>query len=172
MKLKQRWEKMSYWLKGGLIGVGICIALFFFYIFAYFPLVENEIGIPSNALILPMITGHAFPILSHFIVPHGFLCENSFRHCTAWISESLLEDYKEGLIPEDRLQLPENYVCEPLVQEGVKGCCTTWTYSPTTTCSNISEGVGFFGMLILLLGIYFGIGVVIGKLIQRNKSKK
>jgi hypothetical protein len=170
MKLKQRWRNVPLWLKGGLIGVGICIALFFFYIFMYFPLVENDIGIPNNALILPMVTGHALPILSHFIVPYGFLCEDSVKHCTAWVSEAFVEDYEEGLLPQDAL--PKDYVCDPLVQEGVQGCCTTWTDSPTTTCSNISEGVGFFGSLILLLGIYFGIGAVVGRIIQKRKSKK
>lgn len=170
MRIQQSWRKIPFWLRGGLLGVGICIALFFFYILVYFPLLKNESGISSKALLLPMITGQGFPILSHFIVPHGFLCENTVKHCTHWVSEAFIEDYKKGLIPKE--SLPKDYVCDSLVQEGVQGCCATWTYSPSVTCATISEGVGFFGMILLLLGIYFGIGAGVGSMLQKRKSRK
>ncbi|MBI2147348.1 hypothetical protein HYU19_02605 [Candidatus Woesearchaeota archaeon] len=159
MKLKQHWEKMPYWLNGGLVGISICIALFFFYILAYFPLVQNETGIPNNALILPMVTGHAFPILSHFIVPYGFLCEFSEEHCTAWSSYQAISKQDSDCL-------------KPMVMEGVEGCCTTLTPQPTSFCASLSEGVGFFGLGVLLLGIYFGIGAAVGKIIQKWKFNK
>jgi len=159
MKMKQRWKNVQLWLRGGLIGVGICVALFFFYISVYFPLVENDGGIPDNALILPMITGHAFPILSHFIVPYGFLCEFNEKHCTSWSSYEVINEQGGNCV-------------KPMVMEGVEGCCTIFTLQPTSFCASLSEGVSFFGSLILLLGVYFGIGVVIGKKIQKNKLKR
>jgi len=159
MKMKQRWKNFPLWLRGGLIGVGIFIALFFFYIYVYFPLVENNVGIPNNALILPMITGHAFPILSHFFVPYGFLCEFREEHCISWSSYYAINEESGSCV-------------KPLVIEGVEGCCTTLTPQPTSFCASLSEKVGFFGMITLLLGIYFGIGAAIGKIIQKRKFKK
>ena len=159
MRLKQCWEKMPYWLKGGMIGVVICILLFLFYVMAYFPLLtDTSSGMMSNsALFLPMVTGHAFPILSHFIVPYGFLCEFSEESCTAWSSSEALREHSGSCL-------------KPMVMEGVEGCCTTLTPQPTPFCDSLSEAVGFFGFVLLLLGIYFGIGAVVARMVYRKRK--
>lgn len=152
-------ENMPYWLKGGIAGLLVCVVLFLFYVFLYFPLfTDDTTGTISNkALVLPMITGQGFLILSHFIIPSGFLCEDSVKECTGWSVEE---------------NLPEDYVCDPLVRESVEGCCTSWTYYPTDTCSILSERVGFFGLMIFLLGIYFMAGALIFRMMYQRKTKR
>lgn len=149
MKTSQK----THWLRGGLIGVIICIALGFFYIFAYFPTVDkyrDEEGIaPAWTQTLPTITGHFLPLYSSFIVPYGFLCEFSETTCTQWAAD----------------EIPGS---TPWTLDGQAGYCIAETPIPTSRCAAISETVGFFALSFLLLAIYFFIGAFIGKICAKK----
>jgi hypothetical protein len=64
------------WLKCGIIGVAICLALFVFYLFIYFPIINmiyvDDIarygGTPGWTTNIPFFTGHFFPFFSGFIL--------------------------------------------------------------------------------------------------------
>jgi len=68
------------WLRGGIIGVIVCVALFLFYLFIYFPTIdkiytediEKYSGPPAWTTTVALVTGHLFPLLSGFIIPYGF----------------------------------------------------------------------------------------------------
>lgn len=77
MRLKQWFFPKKLWLRGGIIGVIVCLVLGLFNLFIYFPIINNIYAgmIPSWAFIPPMITGQAFPLLSYYIVPYGWLCK-------------------------------------------------------------------------------------------------
>lgn len=157
MNIKPWFKSKRLWLRGGILGVIICLILLPFNLFVYFPLIVSSYDgmIPSWALIPPMITGHAFPLLSHFIVPYGFLCEFTEPICTHWSVKDLAGPN-----------------CVPWTSsEGDAGCCIEQTMTPTNTCANISEMVGFFGLLTMLLVAYFILGAVIGRVIEKRKAK-
>jgi hypothetical protein len=75
MNIKQWFLKKSFWLRGGIIGASVCVSLFLFYLFIYFPVIDkiyaNDIvkygGTPNWTLALPTYTGHFFPFFSGFI---------------------------------------------------------------------------------------------------------
>ncbi|MBI5391072.1 hypothetical protein HZB02_06310 [Candidatus Woesearchaeota archaeon] len=82
-------EKRSprLWLKGGIIGVVVCVCLFIFYAYGYFPLLQSIYGSepqPGWTLIPPIVTGHIFPLFSGFIVPYGFGCPFTETACMEW----------------------------------------------------------------------------------------
>ena len=148
------------WLRGGFIGVAVCIVLFLFYIFAYFPTLEriyaddiaSSGGTPGWTMVAPLATGHFFPFLSIFIVPYGFLCDFTEPICTNW---SLMSE--PGAVP--------------WTMEGQAGYCIQQTMTPTDSCANLSDAVGFWGLNALLLATYFGIGAGIGWFVQKRKAK-
>ncbi len=147
-------KNLKPWLRGGLLGLATCAALFVFYIFAYFPVIDKVYGktnTPSSALILPTITGHTLSVFSGFIMPTGFLCELSETVCTGWQAEN-----------------PGNG--EPWTLEtGERGYCVNKIKTPTTKCADLSEKVGFFGISAALFLVYFGIGAAIGNFLQKRK---
>ncbi len=154
MKLKNWWQIKKPWLRGGIIGLFVCAFLFVFYIFLYFPLAEKIYGernSPDSLLTVPFATGHMFPFLSGFIVPHGFLCEFSETICTGWQAENT------GSGEPWRLE------------SGEYGYCMNKTKVPTTACADFSEKVGFFGMTVLLFLVYFTAGALVGSFIQRRR---
>jgi len=154
MPLKKWFLSKKLWLRGGIIGVIICLVLGLFNLFVYFPMINSVYRgmIPNWALIPPMITGHAFPILSHFIVPYGWLCKFTEPICTSWSMESASGSVQWTM-------------------EGQAGYCIQQTMTPTSACADLSEMVGFWGLVLLLFSAYFAVGAVIGLIIQKKKAK-
>ncbi len=157
VNIQKCFNSQKVWLRGGIFGVIICVVLFLFNLFVYFPIIENVYGgvVPGWALIPPTVTGHTFPILSHFIIPYGWLCKFSEPICTHWSA-------KDSAGPN----------CVPWTDsEGGAGCCMEQTMTPTTACANLSEIAGFWGITILLLVAYFMLGAIIGRVIEKRKKK-
>lgn len=79
-------KRMKPWLRGGLIGVAVCIALFLFYIFVYFPIGSKVFNgmLPYAFLLLPLITGHVFVVMAHFVLPYGWMCQFTEVRCQEW----------------------------------------------------------------------------------------
>ena len=149
--LKKIWSKPS--LKGGIIGIIICLILFLFNLYIYFPLVTNDEGVISQrALIFPFVTGQAFPMLSIFIVPYGLFCEFTEPTCVLWSAGYSYPD------------------CIPWEMEGTQGCCQEQVMQPTAACDKISDGIGFFGLTVLLFIAYFLIGALMGKYVGKRKK--
>ncbi len=160
MNLQKGFLPKRLWLRGGIIGAIVCIVLFLFYIFIYFPTIDKIYaedikaygGTPAWTTTVPLMTGHFFPLLSHFIVPYGFLCEFKEPICTSWSATN-----EPGGVP--------------WTMEGQAGYCIEQTMTPTDSCANLSEAIGFWGLAAMLLGIYFVIGAAIGGFIQKRKAK-
>ena len=154
MRLKQWFLSKKLWLRGGIIGIIVCLVLGLFNLFVYFPIINRvyEGMIPNWALLPPMITGHVFPFFSHFMIPYGWLCKFTEVTCTSWSVESA-----PGAIP--------------WTTEGQVGYCIQQTMTPTSSCADLSEIIGFFGLIILLFVAYFLIGTTIGLIIQKKKAK-
>ncbi len=150
--VKKRSKSKKYVLRGGLIGLFVCLVLFVFYMFLYFPIIENGYrGVMSGwVLVIPLVTGHAFPLLSHFIVPYGFFCKLTKPECVNWVADKDLH-------------------CVPWTMEGVEGCCREKVMTPTSACDQMSERIGFWGLTIILFGIYFMIGAGIGLIKQKRR---
>lgn len=148
------------WLRGGIIGVIVCILLFLFYTFMYLPAINKiyaeEIaeydGTPSWTTDVMLVTGHFFPIFSGFIVPYGFLCKPTVPVCTYWSAE-----YEPGGVL--------------WMMEGQPGYCIEQIMTPTNSCASVSETAGVLGFAALLLVVYFVIGAMIGGFIQKRKAK-
>lgn len=152
-------------LIGGAIGVAVCLLLFLFYTFVYFPLIKTAYysdsangSTPQWLLILPTVTGHTFPLFSHFIV-EGMpavttkFCKATNPLCVNWAAGNMnMAD------------------CDTLwMMEGTAGCCVEKIMTPDETCSEKVEIVGFIILAGLLLVIYFIIGAVAALLIQKRK---
>ncbi|MDP3698696.1 MAG: hypothetical protein Q8R47_03845 [Nanoarchaeota archaeon] len=163
MDLKKLFQSKPAWLKGGIKGSIICVILFLFYLLIYFPVINNIYaediaiygGTPAWTTAIPLFTGHLFPLFSGFVVPYGFFCKSTEPICTQWVIEDIAAE--EGLD------------CVPWIDgEGGAGCCIEQSTAPTDTCAKISDGVGFAGLMILLMGIYFVIGAIIGRIIHQK----
>ncbi len=154
MRLKQWFLSRKLWLRGGIMGVVVCLVLGLFNLFIYFPIIDRiyEGMLPNWTLIPPMITGHAFPILSQFMVPYGWHCIFTEPICTNWSADSA-----PGAIP--------------WTMDGNAGYCIQQTMTPTASCENLSAIVGFFGLTLLLFVAYFAIGAIIGLIIQKKRAK-
>ena len=156
MNIKKWFLSKTLWLRGGIFGVIICIILFLFNTFVYFPLIDNIYGgnLPQWALIFPMLSGHLFPLFSGFIVPYGFLCKFTVPICTSWSA------FREsGSVPWR-------------LETGESGYCAVQTMTPTNACANLSEMIGFWGLAILLLAAYFILGAIIGRVIEKRRAWK
>lgn len=142
------------WLRGGMIGVSVCFMLGLLNMFVYFPLVTRVTGgmIPNWALIPPIITGHAFPILSHFIVPYGWMCRFSESTCIQWSVEN-----SPGALP--------------WTMDGTAGFCLKQISTPPASCADLSELLGFLGLSAFLFILYFTGGAIVGLLMQKRKAK-
>ncbi len=159
-QIKTSYFPKKLWLRGGIIAVIVCVGLFLFYSCIYFPIINNLYvediasygGTPEWTTTIPLVTGHFFPLLSGFIVPHGFLCEFTEPVCTNWSSENATGSVLWTM-------------------EGQAGYCLEQTMTPTDSCAKLSEIVGFLGLTTLLVGVYFVIGAGIGIFIQKRKAK-
>src|SRR3989338_4756687 len=126
MNIKKWFQTRALWLRWGFIGASICILLFLFYLFAYFPMYrfffEQEES--DVILLLPTITGHIFPLLSHFIVEGSSLtsqfCPSTEQHCLYWMAEEFF--MSEDFVAEE-IAIEENRECIPWTSERVSGCC-------------------------------------------------
>lgn len=146
----KKWFK-TIWLKGGIIGLFVCLVLSLIYLFVYFPIIEKFYGdaIPQWALIAPMISGHAFPLFSIFFVPYGLFCRFTETICTSWSV-----DNSGGGVPWT-------------LETGEKGYCLNQIMTPTNFCGEISEAIGFWGLVVILFGLYFLIGALIGRYFKK-----
>lgn len=111
MKIKKWFQTRELWLRWGIIAASVCLFLFLFYLFIYFPVYrfffEQQ---ESDAIfLLPTVTGHMFPLFSHFIVEGSSLtkqfCPYTEKHCTYWMAEEIAVE--------------ENRECVPWTSEGI-----------------------------------------------------
>ncbi|MEK6920708.1 MAG: hypothetical protein AABX82_02405 [Nanoarchaeota archaeon] len=178
MNIKKWFQTRERWLRYGIIAVFICILLFLFYLFIYFPVYrfffeQNE----SDAiLLLPTITGHMFPLFSHFIVEGNSLtpqfCSYTKENCLVWVSEEFWMSEEFLMSEEFASEVEENQECVPWTTfEGIPGCCARLEMSPTTACAERVEMGAFWGAVILLVLLYFLIGAGIGFFLQKRKKK-
>ena len=144
------------WLQGGIKGVIICVLLFLCYLLVYYPIIgftyTNE-ETPAWVDKPPMYTGHFFPLVSGFIVPYGFLCEFTEPGCNRWTSEKV-----PNCVPWVEVDAGKIY----------PGCCLEQSLAPTDSCARISEWLGFAGLMLLLMAIYFVIGAILSQIIHRK----
>lgn len=139
--------------------MAVCMGLFVFY-GLYFPMVANlsAEGEPSSSeFILPLITGHAVVGLMLFSIHDSSIpaifCKETETHCTEW---SLLPD--QGGVPwKDS-------------ETGSDGYCLHQETTPKTSCVDRVQNGAFLASILLLEGIYFGIGAGIGVWIQWKKK--
>ncbi len=171
-KWSKHWFKsIPAWLKGGIIGVIVCIILFFFYILAYFPLTEkmyaeqiNTSGsVPDWTWQVTIYTGHGFLFLSHFIL-EGWnvdsFCPATELTCHSWISAR----------PETAEELQW---CVPWTESETSesGCCLDLSYEPNEKCTRAIETLSVLMLGLILLGIYFLIGAGIAVLLERIRKR-
>ncbi len=161
MKITNWFMKKQLWVKGGIIGMAVCMGLFVFYSL-YFPVVARlDTGgeLSPSELILPTITGHAVVGLTFFMIEGSSIpaifCKATETHCNEW---SLLPD--QGGIPW----------MDP--QTGVDGYCLRQETVPETSCVDRVENGAFLISILLLEGIYFGVGAGIGAGIQWKRNRK
>ena len=155
-------KKGKAWLKGGIIGALVCLALGLFYVAVYFPIVENDNGsLPNKALALPLVTGHVVPLFSGFIIPHDLFCPKTEVNYSSWMAKGV-----PGLETDD---LPE---CVPMVKEGVDGCAYGKYTSATIDCAHVSEKIVTVGSIVLLFVVYFVLGSIIALIIEKKKNAK
>ena len=163
MNIKRWFQTRQLWLRYGIIGASLCIFLFLFYLLVYFPIFglifEGEES--DIILLLPTITGHFFPLFSHFIVEGSSLtnqfCPSTEEHCVYWMAEEIAVE--------------ENRECVPWISEGVSGCCAQLEMSPVAACADRVEMGVSLGMSALLVFVYFVIGAGIGFIVQKRWKK-
>ncbi|TAK04137.1 hypothetical protein EPO34_03245 [Patescibacteria group bacterium] len=153
MGLWDRFKQPSLRIRGGIAGVMVCIALAVYYVGFSLPAIDRAYGgmVPDGVLMPMTLTGHFFPIFSHFIVPYGLFCPFNEQTCTHW---SLYEE--PGSTPWTD-------------KEGGAGYCIDLTNVPSDFCAGFSERLGFVGLSLLLLGSYFAVGYGVGLGIERWK---
>jgi len=157
MTLKQRFAAQKTWIKGGIIGVIVCTAMFFAYPLIYFPLVENDVGLSDTAMMLPTATGHVFPMFMHFIVEGssipGQICTERETRCSSW---SLANE--EGGVPWTD-------------SEGGAGYCLHQETTPISSCTDRVETAASILSIALLEAVYFIIGAGFAVITERRKMK-
>ena len=140
----------------------ICIALFLFYIFAYFPILKNfstSEKAQSMSLLLPTITGHSIPLLSGFFTRVDPLinpfCPRNQLNCALWQKDTTN---------------CQNY----WVMNETLGCCARLESIPEESCVQRVQTTAFFVLCAMLIFFYFGLGIFVGWLIYKknNKHKK
>lgn len=143
------------WLRGGIIGLFVCLVFSLIYIFIYFPIIEKIYGnaMPDWSLIAPMITGHAFSLFSIFFVPYGLFCRFTETTCTGWSA------YNEaGGVPWT-------------LETGEKGYCLNQVLTPTSFCEGVSDAIGFWALVVVLFALYFLVGAMIGRFVAKKKVR-
>ena len=141
------------WLIGGAIGVLVCILLFAFYWLIFFPIIpaiEYKYGEDHRdwEVIVPMATGHIFPMVSSFMVEGSPLpqlfCKATVPVCISWSATA------NGL-PCD----------EWTIDTGEIGCCMEKIMTPETACTDRLELAVFIFFSACLLLAYFIAGAAI-----------
>ncbi len=153
----RRFKKFSFekpWLRGGLIGVLVCVVIFIFDIVVFNLAQRIAGGEISNWLLVPsFFTGHGFVLLSGFIVPYGFLCKFTKTTCAYWTAVA-----SPGSTPWT-------------LETGEVGYCVHQILTPTDACARLSESIGFIGMAFLLFAIYFALGALIATAIAKCRTR-
>lgn len=163
MTIPERFMAQKSWIRGGIIGATICALLFGFYLFVYFPMLYVAVQSdpsgdePSWSLTLPTVTGHIFPLMTHFAVEGSSLpetmCEETETHCLIWSLE-----YEEGGVPWS-------------IDEGGAGYCLEQETSPLASCVDRLEGAASLVAIALLECIYFIIGAVAATVLERREKR-
>ncbi|MBI2147866.1 hypothetical protein HYU19_05345 [Candidatus Woesearchaeota archaeon] len=173
MRLTRWFQSRKPWLKGGLVGVGICVFLFFFYLFVYFPVIDKVYaddiaahgGTPAWTTTIPMVTGHLLPLLSHFIIEGTALaptfCKATEQGCSTWVAK----EYYDG---QDCVPWPEK---DEETGTEYAGCCEQLIMAPTAECEGRIEMAGFLVSVLLLMGVYFTLGAIVGWAVGRRKRR-
>lgn len=123
---------------------------------------ESEKATPAIdglLMIPPLITGHLFPSLSHFIV-EGSPAPKIF--CPA----------KETICPYWVIQVATANCQTPWVMENTPGCCLRLEKVPDENCVDKINLVAFLILSIMLFIFYFFAGLGVGWLIYLKKSKR
>ncbi len=173
MNIKERFAGQKPWVRGGSIGSVICTLLFGFYLFIYFPILqEHQRTLESDSeinaalkndnfdLALPMFTGHLFVMFAPMMlegVPTSTLtnlCPETETRCMAW---SLENDTGTGTPFTDT--------------EGGAGYCIEQETTPESSCVARVEGWATFLMFAALEGLYFAIGAGVATVLSK-KSKR
>ena len=164
MNLKNWFLGQKLWLRGGIIGVIVCLILFMFY-YAVFSLLfkiygEGEQNLPISGVITTMsvVTGHMFVFFSHDVVPTGLICKATEPVCADWVSKDSIHG-----TPSPSLV--------PLTMENTPGYCTDYRMEPTSTCSDKAEKVGFWMFALMLTLIYFCIGAAVGRSVEKKNFR-
>jgi len=158
MNVKKWFKSRKPWLRGGIIGVIVCVAIFLIYIFAYYPIISviYEDSVPGGTIILPLITGHAFPLLTHFILESPSIpqfCQETELYCWHWQAD---------MVPD----------CVPwTLDSGEVGCCIEQDMVPESSCTERVEGFAFLTFAFILLAVYFAIGAAIGNVKKKRRKK-
>lgn len=153
-----RFATQKPWVKGGVVGVGVCAVIFMFYVLIYFPIIStiDSNHVASRALIPPVVTGHALPILAHFALEGSALpkalCEQIETRCVHWALE-----YEDGAVPWDGA-------------DGGTGYCRQQETVPAAACTERIEAATTVLSIGLLGGAYFLIGAATATIIARHKK--
>ncbi|MBI1970489.1 hypothetical protein HYS47_01975, partial [Candidatus Woesearchaeota archaeon] len=173
MSIKSWFHSKPLWLRSGFLGIAVCIALFLFYLFLYFPIINvvyaDHIaaygGTPAWTTNIPLFTGHLFPLFSHFVIEGTPLisrfCEETIPDCTQWAA-------KEYYTGTDCVEWKES---DPETRTEYDGCCEDLIMTPTPACEDRAELAGFIILALVLIGIYFLIGAALGFMIQIKKQR-
>lgn len=163
MNIMHRFAHQKTWMKGGMLGAGICALLFGFYLFIYFPALYLAVHAdptaeePSWEFVLPTATGHILPLMSHFIVEGSTIpttvCKETETHCLAW---SL--SYEDGSVPWTDPQ-------------GGDGYCLMQETSPESSCVDRVQGTISLLTLIALEAVYFAVGAIVATIIEKRKKR-
>ncbi len=152
------------WLRGGIIGAAICVLLFLFYFFAYFPVIDKvyaeqlatQGSTPAWTTSLPIFTGHL--IFAFLVEPMGYSLSKqvcaSHPVCNNWVHADLA--------PGCTL---------PWKEEGIDGCCISPDTAPAEPCGRYVRNITSLSLILLLIGIYFLIGAGIGWLVGKRKKR-
>ncbi len=159
-----RWAKSNIHIfLGGLVGVLICLLLFFFYLKIYFPYFKNQNQNPKWLLIPTAITGHIFPLLSGFLIGDSpitpAICTPNQLQCVNW-SAKYLSGCNSPYTFED-----------PDTGKKTVGCCVEQILVPNEQCREKVEQAGTITISGILLAVYFFIGSLFTKLFWGRKRR-
>ncbi len=155
MNIKKYYQSKESTVLGALAGVIICLLLFLFYYFIYFPgfqkIYKDET--PGWIMLAPTLTGHAFPAFSYFIVSPAvpMFCESKNPLCVQWSAGN------------------SDSCAIPLVMEGTAGCCLQQVMEPDESCREKVEWFGFGVFSVGLFVIYALAGAFFGKKILKRR---